>query len=148
MEEQEFIKIVSECNSMAYASKLVGMSYTSFIRKAKKLNCYRPNPSGKGCKKERPKALIEEILNGKFPEYQTYKLKIRLIKEGYFKDECSLCGWGEKPNGSEFSPCELDHINGDSTDHRLDNLRIICPNCHSLTKTYRFRRGKTNGTEH
>ena len=43
-----------------------------------------------------------------------------------------------------MTPCELDHINGDPTDHRLENLRLICPNCHSLTPTYRFRRGKTN----
>ncbi len=148
MEENEFIKIVTECKSMLSASKQVGMSFSSFKRKAIKLGCYNPNQSGKGTTKENSKISLDEILDGLHPNYQTYKLKIRLLKEGYFQDECCKCGWKEKPKGSEFTPCELDHINGDPTDHRLENLRLICPNCHSLTETYRFRRGKTNGIEH
>ena len=146
MSDEEFIKIVNECKSMVYASKMVGMSYNSFIRKAKKLNCYRPNQSGKGItKKSGTKISTEEILAGKHPDFQTYKLKARLIQENYIEDKCCKCGWREKPEGSRFTPCELDHINGNPTDHRLENLQLICPNCHSLTETYRFRRGKTNG---
>lgn len=36
-------------------------------------------------------------------------------------------------------PLELDHVNGDRTDNRLENLRLLCPNCHALTPTYRGR---------
>ncbi len=36
-------------------------------------------------------------------------------------------------------PLELDHVNGDPTDNRLENLRILCPNCHALTDNYRGR---------
>ena len=50
----------------------------------------------------------------------------------------------KKPEGAKYTPCELDHIDGNPTNHNLTNLRLICPNCHALTKTYRFRRGKTN----
>jgi len=144
--DEEFVKIVNECQTMAYAAKKVGMAYTTFIRKAQSLGCYKPNPGGKGTHKgPSPIAVpLEEILAGKHPNYQTYKLHIRLIKEGYFEDKCSICGWDKKPKGAEYTPCELDHINGNPTDHRLENLRLICPNCHSLTETYRFRRGKTN----
>ena len=142
--DEEFVKIVTECQTMAYAAKKVGMAYTTFIRKAKKLGCYNPNQGGKGTKKEMPIIPLSDILSGKYPAYQTYKLHVRLIKEGYFEDRCSICGWDKKPEGREFTPCELDHINGSPTDHRLENLRLICPNCHSLTGTYRFRRGKTN----
>ena len=35
------------------------------------------------------------------------------------------------------TPIELDHINGDSTDNSLSNLRLLCPNCHTQTKTYK-----------
>lgn len=150
MENEEFIKIVNECGTMAYAAKMVGMHYTTFVRKAKKLGCYNPNQGGKGTKKPNSGNIVSlvEILEGKHPQYQTYKLKIRLINEGILEDKCSKCGWDKKPEGVNYTPCELDHINGNPTDHRLDNLCILCPNCHSLTKTYRFRRGKTNGIEH
>ena len=148
--DEEFVKIVSECQTMALAAKRLGMAYMTFVRRAKKLGCYHPNPGHKGISMkdtygvEYNSVPLSEILAGKHPSYQTYKLHKRLIKEGYFKDECSICGWNKKPEGAIMTPCELDHINGDPTDHHLENLRLICPNCHSLTPTYRFRRGKTN----
>lgn len=148
--DTEFVEIVENCQTMALAAKKVGMAYTTFIRKAKRLGCYRPNQSKKGVKCNevygfaKNRISTEDILAGKYPNIATYKLKLRLIREGYLEDKCSICGWDKKPDGREFTPCELDHINGNPTDHRLENLRIICPNCHSLTETYRFRRGKTN----
>ena len=148
--DAEFVEIVENCQTMALAAKKVGMAYTTFIKKAKRLGCYKPNQCKKGVKCNEvygfPKNRIptEDILAGKYPNIATYKLKLRLIREGYLEDKCSICGWDKKSDGREFTPCELDHINGNPTDHRLENLRIICPNCHSLTETYRFRRGKTN----
>jgi len=47
---------------------------------------------------------------------------------------------GKTPDG--YLPLELDHINGDHHDNRLENLRILCPNCHSLKPTHRGRRRK------
>ena len=147
--DEEFIRITNSAQSMFYASKLCGMAYTTFIRRAKALGIYKPNQGGVGINKKTRSNHIDTdyILNGNYPQYPTYKLKLRLIKEGYIEDKCSICGWDKKPEGREYTPCELDHINGNPTDHRLENLRLICPNCHSLTPTYRFRRGKTNGKQ-
>ena len=121
------------------------MAFNSFKRIAEKLGIYKTNQGGAGTSKIKKNVIkTSDILNGKYPHYPTYKLKLRLIKEGIFQDKCSICGWDKKPVGRTYTPCELDHINGNPNDHRLENLRLICPNCHSLTPTYRFRRGRTN----
>jgi hypothetical protein len=77
---------------------------------------------------------LSEILEGKHPHYQTNKLRGRLISEGYKEDKCELCGLTEW-NGFKISK-QLDHIDGNSHNHLLSNLRIICPNCHAQTDTW------------
>jgi 5-methylcytosine-specific restriction endonuclease McrA len=78
---------------------------------------------------------LSEILDGKHPYYQTNKLRLRLFSEGIKVKQCEVCGI-EKWNGLELS-FELDHIDGNRTNHILKNIRILCPNCHSQTLTYR-----------
>ena len=69
------------------------------------------------------------------------RLKRYLIQSGTLKAICSDCGlstWRGLP-----IPLELDHRNGDHRDNELSNLRLLCPNCHAFTPTYRGRnRGK------
>jgi len=67
----------------------------------------------------------------------TNELKMRLIRERLKQARCEACG-RDRWNGTHI-PLELDHINGRRDDNRLDNLRILCPNCHAQTPTYRGR---------
>ncbi len=80
---------------------------------------------------------LEEILI-KDSSYQSYKLKNRLFLSGLKKPFCEICGWAKKTKDGRL-PLELDHINGDNKDNRIENLRILCPNCHSLQLTHRGR---------
>ncbi len=69
-------------------------------------------------------------------------LKIKLIKAKLLEDKCSECGilplWNEKQ-----LVLPLDHINGNNKDSRIENLRILCPNCHTQTETFSGRNRKS-----
>lgn len=83
---------------------------------------------------------LEEVLVNR-SNYQSFKLKKRLFAGGLKKQCCEECGWAERSIDG-YLPLELDHINGDKHDNRFDNLRVLCPNCHSLKNTYRGRKNK------
>jgi hypothetical protein len=61
-------------------------------------------------------------------------------------NKCTLCGWGEINPTTGKSPLEIDHIDGNCKNNRPENLQLICPNCHSLTPTYRSL-NKGNGNK-
>lgn len=54
-----------------------------------------------------------------------------------FENKCCKCGWSEINPYTNTIPLEIDHIDGNSDNNLEENLRLICPNCHSLTSTYR-----------
>lgn len=71
----------------------------------------------------------------------SHKLRLRLVREGLRKDGCEQCQlslWQGKK-----IPLELDHINGNHFDNRIENLRILCRNCHGLTETFCSKNKKT-----
>lgn len=67
---------------------------------------------------------------------QSYALKKRLFYAALKEPRCELCGWAEQaPDGR--IPVEFDHKDGDTKNNRLENLRVLCPNCHALQPTHR-----------
>ncbi len=139
--EEEFKKVCEDSKSMQEASLKLNMHFNTFKRIANKLGCYNPNQGLKGIKnvkKNNGKGIpLHEILDGKHPSYQTFKLKCRLISEGLKKNICENCNIDEWMG--EKIECELDHIDGNRSNHVLSNLRILCPNCHSQTPTFRSK---------
>jgi hypothetical protein len=70
-------------------------------------------------------------------QVKSSKLRERILEEGLKEHRCEECGlteWRGRP-----IPLELDHVDGDRTNNRFENLRLLCPNCHALTPTYRGR---------
>ena len=67
-----------------------------------------------------------DALSGHIRKYITEK----------YKNMCSICGWNEINLFTKKVPLQIDHIDGNHLNNSEENLRLVCPNCHSLTETY------------
>jgi len=137
--EEKLIDVCVTSDSMAKAALTLGMNYKTLCFHAKRLNCFHANQSGLGLKKKPSKESIfmADIFSGTHRTYQTHKIKKRLLKEGYKRHVCESCGLSEWM--SNPIPLELHHKNGVKADNSLDNLELLCPNCHALTDNYRAK---------
>jgi len=143
--DREFIEAVQSSISIAQVLtklglKAAGGNYSCAQRRMKSLGVeLSPGATGQGWRKGvtfGPKRPIEDYLSNRH-SISSNALRKRLIKEGVKDAKCECCGiteWNGKP-----TPLELDHKNGDHHDNNLENLQVLCPNCHAQTDTYRGR---------
>ena len=82
---------------------------------------------------------IRDWRNGKIEYIKSYKISTTIRKYLFKKydNKCSKCGWGEVNEFTNKIPLEVEHIDGNSENNKEDNLTLLCPNCHSMTKTYK-----------
>lgn len=121
-----------------------GSSYKSIKKHIKKNNIDISHFKGKGWSKNKsfqPKRDISAYLSNQF-QISSHNLKKRLLKEKIFTHTCSSCHLTEWMNNP--IPLELDHIDGNHENNNLLNLRLLCPNCHAFTPTYRGKNKKEN----
>ena len=145
--EKELLeKLVVECNSYTEILRKLGKSNSGTATKLlkEKLDEYGIahhfiNHTIGGKINKIP---LEEILKENRP-YKSQDLKRRLIEEGYKLNkcenpECGISEWHGHP-----LVLQLHHINGNHNDNRLENLQILCPNCHSLTENFNGKKLKS-----
>jgi len=94
------------------------------------------NPHGIGIRKgTNPGTLahsLDDILEGMFPDYPVWKLKKRLLNNGYMMEKCNSCGFEERRVTDFRVPLVLDFLDGDRKNHKHENLRMLCFNCSFL----------------
>lgn len=143
--EEQLREAVKSSKSIRKVLQLLGLkpaggNYVQILRYMEEFKISFEHFTGKSWNKGlkfqgKPRLLLSEILvNNSY--YQSFKLKRRLFSEKVKKEKCELCGWAQKALDGRI-PLELDHINGNRMDNRLQNLRVLCPNCHSLQPTHR-----------
>ncbi len=143
--ESEIRYAMEHTRSCAEAARFLSLSYDTFKKYAKlfkddttgkSLFDLHKNQRGKGISKSAPKINgrygLNEILDGKYPNYSGKKLKVRLLRSGQVEEACSNCGFCERRVMDYSVPLMLDWIDGDKTNHKRENLRLLCYNCYYL----------------
>jgi hypothetical protein len=150
--KENFEKAVKDANSIKSALKNLGLraaggNYKVFHKYAEKYNIDTSHFEERGEVYNRTLALKEKIPLSEIlvenSNYSRTSLKKRLYDEGLKERRCEMpgCGQGEQWMGKKMGLI-LDHINGIYNDNRIENLRIICPNCNSTLPTHAGKNNK------
>lgn len=134
--EKEFIEAWNSSSSLTDLSmklgyRRLGENSRTIKKYAEYLNLVQ-TPSF--VSKKSKKVDINVLLSVDGPLINSFALKERLLREGVFKYSCLMCGLTDWL-GEDIS-LELDHIDGNLNNNKIENLRILCPNCHAQTDTY------------
>ena len=129
--------------SNAEAARFLRVSYPTYKKYAKlykddetgqSLFELHKNQAGTGIRKpyniKKGKYALEDILEGQYPEYPISNLKKRIITNAILEEKCDNCGFCERRVTDYTVPLLIEHIDGDRTNHYVDNLRLLCYNCY------------------
>lgn len=146
--QSEIENAQDKARSAAEAARMLGVSYNTYVKYAKIYGIHEQfkNQAGKGITKgvnTRGKYPLKDILEGKYPNYPPHRLKSRLIRAGYLKEECQCCGFDEKRITDDRVPLQIVFKDANSKNHAYENIELLCYNCYFLQVGNLIGRQKT-----
>jgi hypothetical protein len=146
---ERIIEAINNTKSNRAAARFLNISYTTYKKYSKLYTTTDENgniitywdkhlnPYGYGIirayAENSGKYSIEAMLRGEVSDkYPAYKIKRRLIKNGYLDEKCSNCGFEERRITDSKVPLLLDFVDGNSKNKKFENLRLLCYNCYYL----------------
>lgn len=133
-------KLVKESNSISEVTRKIGLKthYGNRQTVKKYIELYEISIKHFG-NYNNGRGSINKTINDILVKNSSYRhntnLKKKLFNDGLKKPECEMCGQDENWNGKKMHLI-LDHINGENDDNRIENLRILCPNCNATLDTH------------
>lgn len=153
--DEQFVKLIKNSTNISevlfklgYSIKGNSWGFSQVRKRMDDLNIDASEFKGKSAAIEKTKqaSLTSEMLLRENCKHNRNCLRRFIIKNKLLPYKCAICGALEW-NGKTLS-LELDHINGINNDNRLENLRFLCPNCHSQTTTYGSRNQQRNESKY
>jgi hypothetical protein len=131
--KDEIIKMIDDKEPKSKICRLLDCRPSTLETYLKKLGIeYKGNPGMSGKKTDPKRKSAIEYMEKEI--VVTSKLRLKLIEDGLKDKKCEKCGISNWQG--EDLPLELHHIDGNRFNNNIDNLQILCPNCHSLTPNH------------
>lgn len=135
--ESEILDALNSTPSARQAAKKLGVHYDTYKKYARLYGIHRTCPPAMRKKTGKTGPItpfggrykIEDLLNGKHPKFPIHRLKDKLIRSGLKKSECEMCGYKERRITDGKIPLLLNFDDGDTTNRKIENIKIYCFNC-------------------
>ena len=127
---------IAQANTLSaqQAATYLNLAYNTYKKYAKVYGIWKTNPHSIGIKKTNrgryqiQEDVLKEVLEGKRPHYNRFRLKGLLIKYGFLQEECAVCGFKEQRITDLKVPLYLDYRDGNRGNFKIENLRFLCLN--------------------
>lgn len=137
--EGQILAAQSISKSEAEVAERLGVSFMTYRKYAKMYGVYGrvSNKAGRGIDKsikneDTGKYPLNKILENKFPNYSTNRLKVRLIRGKRIDEKCNKCNFAEKRVTDQAVPLLLNYIDGNEKNKVRENIELLCYNCFFL----------------